>query len=80
MKYLVDKRRESVRRQLDGLSSGEILHSGETPKFPVRKILGFAIAFVLTMSDAHGVRDAHDAAARKEQCYRHRNRERRSKH
>ena len=46
MKYFVGKRRESVRRQLDGLSSGQIVFSAEMVKFPVRKIIGFTIALM----------------------------------
>jgi hypothetical protein len=46
MKFFVSKRRESVRRQLDGLSHGQILISDEAVEFPVRKMIGFALAFV----------------------------------
>ena len=47
MKYFVTKRRESVRDQLDGLSSGRILHDGKTPRFPVRAVIGLLIALAV---------------------------------
>jgi hypothetical protein len=49
MKIFIDERRASVRRQLDGTSSGQILHDGEIKRFPVRKIIGFSIAMLLLM-------------------------------
>jgi len=46
MKYFVSKRHESVRRQLDGRSTGQILMSDETKEIPVRKMIGFALAAI----------------------------------
>ena len=47
MKYFVMKRRESVRDQLEGTSSGRILHDGKKPRFPVRAVIGLLIALAV---------------------------------
>lgn len=49
MKHFVHARRESVQSQLDGLSSGRILHNDQAKSFPVRKIIGFAIAMAVLL-------------------------------
>ncbi|MFP6616399.1 MAG: CotH kinase family protein, partial [Candidatus Hydrogenedentota bacterium] len=50
MKLFVSKRHDSVRRQLDGQSEGEILISDEAVEFPVRRMIGFAVAFVCVVA------------------------------
>jgi hypothetical protein len=49
MKHFVHARRRSVQSQLDGLSSGLILHNDQPKSFPVRKIVGFAIAMAVLL-------------------------------
>jgi hypothetical protein len=46
LKPYVHARLESVQSQLDGHSSGQILHNDQPKSFPVRKIIGFAIAML----------------------------------
>lgn len=49
LKYFVSERRKSVQEQLDGLSSGEILQTGEIPEFPVRAIIRWSCALGLVL-------------------------------
>ena len=49
MKHFVAMRRESVRRQLDGLSNGQILHADELGRFPLHAIIGFSITLMFLL-------------------------------
>lgn len=49
MKYFVEKRIQSVRRQLDGESAGDVMFSNQGKRFPVRRTIGFAIALVILL-------------------------------
>jgi hypothetical protein len=49
IQVFVEKRRQSVRDQLDGTSEGLVLHDGQPKSFPVRKIIGFAVALLVLM-------------------------------
>lgn len=49
MKYFVTKRRESVRAQLDGNHTGHVPFMADIEPFPVRKMIGFAGAFLLLL-------------------------------